>query len=177
MRKGGRYMRYRRRRRTQATLGIVLILIGVLFLMMQFLPGMRYWFALAMRWPFIFFTLGLGLMLFGLLVDTPDMMIPACVLCALGLIFSWQDFTVRWRSWAFLWPLLPAAVGIGQMLAGALKRKRKEVWEGFRLTVISVVLIALLSSIFRPWRFSLYWPVLLIVLGVWLLIRNLFGRR
>ncbi len=167
----------RRRQRTQAVLGVVLILVGVAFLAMQFLPGMRYWLTVAMRWPFIFFTLGLGLMLFGLLTDTPDMMVPACVLCALGLIFYWQDFTWRWRSWMYLWPVIPAAVGIGRMFSGALKRKRKEIWEGFQLAVVSVVLVALLSSIFGPWRLSPYWPVLLIALGLWLLVRNLFGRH
>ncbi len=166
-------------RRTSLAFGIVLILLGVWFLAVQFVPGLNALFGIQMTWPLIIVAVGVLLLVFGMLAGIPGMAIPACVVGGIGLLLYWQNATNNWESWAYAWTLIPGFVGVGVMLNGLLGHDTREsLTGGLWLVIISLVLYAIFASFLGgPSIVGQYWPVLIIALGVLLLVRSLFQRR
>ncbi len=159
--------------------GLLLILLGAWLLAAQFVPGLQAWVETNVDWPLIIVAVGVLLLLLGLLVWVPAMAIPACIVAGIGGILWWQDLTGNWASWAYLWTLIPGFVGIGIVLAGLLRGEgRRALVGGGQLVVLSVVLFALFGYFFgAPPEIQRYWPVLLIVLGLWMIVRYIFRPR
>lgn len=162
-----------RAKRSGIGMGVILILLGVWFIGIQFVPGLGNWFS----WPTIVIGVGALLLLFGLLIGEPGMAVPACIVGGIGGLLYWQNATGQWESWAYVWALIPGFVGLGTILSGLLGGGRDQVRGGASLVVISVVLFSVFGSFFGALGFlGQYWPVLLIVLGVVLLVQALFKR-
>ena len=159
--------------------GIFLIGLGVLFLVGQFL-GVSVWTYL---WPF--FIIGFGLLFFaGMLAagrdnDAGAMAIPGSLFVMLGLIFLYQVIFNHWASWAYVWALLaPTSVGIGLMIFSWWSNRPQLRQPGFVLITIGLILFVVLGGFFElmigfagiqtPGR--ILWPVMLILLGVFLLV-------
>jgi hypothetical protein len=153
----------------------VLILLGALFLVAQFVPGWQRW----LDWPLIVIGVGAFLLIFGLLAGAPGMAVPACIVGGIGGLLYWQNATGNWESWAYAWTLIPGFVGVGAILAAALgEGGREQVNGGLWLVFISLVLFTVFGSFFGALGFlGGYWPALLILLGLLILVRNLFRRR
>ncbi|NBD36456.1 MAG: hypothetical protein GVY30_10735 [Chloroflexi bacterium] len=163
-----------RDRRTSLVGGLLLIVLGTLFLIFRLFPGVRAMIGLTFTWPFFIVAVGGGLFLIGLLTGEPEMAVPACVVAGIGGILYWQNVTSRWDSWAYVWTLIPGFAGVGHILAGVLSGKAKSIREGLETLVVSGVLFVIFASIFGPFAFlGAYWPVLLIALGVVMLVRAL----
>ena len=168
-----------RRTKTNVIGGTLLILLGLLFLVYQIMPERFSFFQVEMGWPLIVVAVGAGLLVFGLLVGAPGMAVPACIVGGIGLLLYWQNATGNWESWAYAWTLIPGFVGIGTILTGLLGggRLRDALEGGLWLILISLVLFAIFSSFLGGMNFfGPYWPALLILMGVLLLVRNLFRR-
>ena len=109
------------------------------------------------------------------------MAVPACIVGGIGGLFYYQNATGDWESWSYVWALIPGFVGVGIILAGLLEGKlRKPLREGGQLVVISLIMFVIAGSIFGALgigRLGDYWPVLLIVVGVLILLGRLFPRR
>lgn len=168
-----------RQRRSSLVGGLILILFGGLFLAVQLFPGLRTLFNFSFSWPW--FVIGAGFLLFilGLLVGAPGMAVPAAIVGGIGGLLYWQNSTGNWASWAYAWTLIPGFVGIGILLAGLLGEKpRQSIREGSQLLIISLVLFAIFSAFLGGGRiFGPYWPVLIILLGLWLLVQSLLRSR
>jgi len=164
-----------RRHRSSLAGGLVLILLGVLFLAVQLMPGLQLWFS----WPLIIVGVGVLLLILGLVTGAPDMAVPACIVGGIGGLLYWQNSTGNWESWAYAWTLIPGFVGVGIVLSGLLGGKpRQPVREGGGLILISLVLFTVFGSFLGGLSLlGPYWPVLLIVLGLWVLVRPLFRSR
>ncbi len=162
-------------RRSSLAAGLVLILLGVLFLVARLVPGFQVW----ISWPWIIIGVGLFLLVVGLLTGSPAMAVPACIVGGIGGLLYWQDATGNWESWAYAWTLIPGFVGVGIILSGLLGGKtRQSLWAGSSLIVISLVLFAIFGSLFGALGpLGPYWPILLIVLGLLMLVRALFRSR
>jgi hypothetical protein len=164
-----------RKRRSSLVGGLLLILLGAWFLISQFLPGLY----LKFSWPWIIIGIGVLMLVIGLLSGEPDMAVPACVVGGIGGLLYWQNATGNWESWAYAWSLIPGFVGVGVILSSLLGGDGgKAVRDGGSLILISLALFA----VFGSWLggltlFGNYWPVLLILWGLWLLIRPLFRSR
>ena len=164
-----------RRRRSSLAGGLLLILLGILFLVVQQVPELQLWFS----WPWIIIGVGGFLLVLGLVIGEPSMAIPACIVGGIGGILYWQEITGNWDSWAYAWTLIPGFVGVGIVVSGLLGGEtRQSIRGGGWLIVISLVLFAVFGSLFGG-RALLgpYWPALLILLGLLLLIRSLFRHR
>ena len=168
-----------RQMRRNLVVGVVLVLLGVWFLVVQFVPGLGGWINIAWSWPLLIMSVGAFLLLFGLLVGAPGMAVPAVIVAGIGGILYYQNATGDWTSWSYLWTLIPGFVGVGVILAGLLGGDfRGSLTEGGGLIIISLILFFIFASIMGGWNLlGDYWPVLLILLGVWLLIRQLFRSR
>jgi hypothetical protein len=155
--------------------GVMLVGLGALFLLFQIVPALRQALDIQFSWPLIVVAVGVFLLVMGVLVKAPDMAVPAVIVGGIGGLLYWQNATGNWESWAYAWTLIPGFVGVGTLLGGLLNGTlRQRLGGGLVLIFISLVMFA----IFGSWLGGLdllgpYWPVLLILLGILILVRPL----
>lgn len=168
-----------RQTRSSLGVGVILVLIGVLVLAANLIPSVRDWLEIDYAWPLIVVGVGVLLFLLGLLTGAPGMAVPASIVAGIGGILYYQNATGNWASWSYLWTLIPGFVGIGIILSGFLSGEwRTSLREG-GLTILTSAFLFVIFWLFLGgssigWE---YWPVLLIVFGLWILVRQLFRRR
>ena len=168
-----------RQSRKNLIIGILLIVIGAFVLFVRLIPGFDNLLEIEFSWPVIVIAVGLFLFILGLLIGVPAMAIPACIVSGIGCILYWQTMTGDWQSWAYLWALIPGFVGIGIILAGFLSGEwRTSLREGLNVILVSLFLLVIfwlfLGGSGIGWE---YWPILLIIFGLSILVRQLFRRR
>jgi hypothetical protein len=165
--------------RSRLAVGVLLLAVGVYFLAAQFYPALGEWINIEFSWPLIVIGVGIFLLVIGLLVGEPDMAVPALIVGGIGGILYYQNTTGDWDSWAFAWALIPGFVGLGMLVSAVLgSRDRGNISGGLWLLVISAVLFLIFGSFLGgPELLGNYWPVLLILLGIWLLARAVLRRR
>lgn len=157
------------RQRSYLVGGVLLVLLGLLLLVFQTVPELQKLLAITDTWPLIVIGVGVGLLVFGLLINAPGMAIPAMIVGGIGGILLWQNLTESWESWSYMWTLIPGFVGVGIVLSGLISGEKlsEAVRGGIRLITISVVLFAVFGAFFGAFLFrELYWPFVLIVLGL-----------
>jgi len=153
--------------------GAVLIIIGAWLLVVQFIPALRGWFS----WPTIIIAVGLLLFLLGVFLGQYEMAIPGCIVGGIGGILFWQNATGNWESWSYIWALIPGFAGTGTLIAGLLRRDGGQVRGGLWTMLVGAVLFLVFGSLFGAVAvLGQYWPVLLIVLGLFALIQGLTKR-
>jgi hypothetical protein len=166
-----------RGRRSSLATGLVLILVGALVFVAQLVPGWDAWFA----WPLYIVSIGVVLLVIGLLTRVPALAIPACIVGGIGGLLYYQNATGNWESWSYAWALIPGFVGVGIIVAGLLSGEfRKPLREGGQLILVSLVMFLAFGSFFGLiglGPLGQYWPVLLIALGVLILFNRLIFRR
>ena len=101
------------------------------------------------------------------------------IMCGIGGLLYWQNETGNWESWAYAWTLIPGFVGVGVFLAELLEGKvRSAVQSGGWLIFISLTMFGIFASFLGgPDWIGPYWPVLLILAGVVMLVRVFVRRR
>lgn len=153
--------------------GTILILVGLLFLSLQMFPELADQLDIGQQWPLFVVGVG-GLFLLGALLGTPPLAVPGSIITGIGGILYYQNITGAWASWAYVWTLIPGFVGIGTVLMGLLGQSRKSnLREGGRLILISLIMFLLFGAFFGGLgSLGRFWPVILIVIGVWLVVRN-----
>ncbi len=156
--------------------GIMLILLGVLFLAREIAPQyFNFW-----EWPFFIIGLGGVFLIWALLSGTGGLAVPGSILAGIGSILYYQNMTGDWQSWSYIWALIPGFVGIGVILSGIIDRNYREAFSGgLVLLLISTMLFFAFGSAFGldP-EITQYWPLLLIGLGLVSLVRALIpGKR
>ncbi|TET51292.1 MAG: hypothetical protein E3J64_07120 [Anaerolineales bacterium] len=155
--------------------GLLLIVVGGVLLAGQFVPDWEIEFS----WPWIVIAVGAGLLFLGLLTGQASMAIPACIVAGIGGILLHQDLTGDWDSWGYMWALIPGFAGVGTILAGVLSGGAvKALREGGKTVLVSLVLFAIFAGFFGALGdIGEYWPVLIIVAGLWAIIRALLPQR
>lgn len=166
-----------KRNRTTLILGILLILAGVYFVLVNAVPGFADLINITFSWPVIVMLVGAGLLVLGLLTGTPEMAVPAFIVAGIGGILYYQNMTGNWGSWAYLWTLIPGFSGLGILAAWLLgDRKKQSVRSALDTIGTSLVLFVVFGAFFGAFRdLGPYWPVLLIVAG--LLVGARFHQR
>ena len=171
------------KRRGSLTVGFLLILLGGWFLAVQFVPEISDWITKLADWPVWVIGPGLIFILAGLISGVTDLMIPGSIISGIGLILYYQNVTGDWQSWSYAWALIIVFVGIGIFLANLFKGDlRTAIEEGGAPFMTGAIMFLIFGSIFRAafGQSSLlgdYWPVLLILFGIWLLVRPLLRRK
>ena len=164
--------------RSRIATALVLIILGVWFLLVQFVPALQGFSINGRTWPLIIVGLGVLFGLIGLVAWTPAFLVPACVIGGIGGLLYYQNLTGDWQSWAYAWTLIPGFAGVGVFLSSLLSgRIREAISSGVWLVFISGTLFLIFSSFLGgPSLLGIYWPVLIILLGVILLARSIFSR-
>jgi hypothetical protein len=141
----------------------ILILAGAAFLLQFFLGGTR-------EPGFVFvgtaaLLLGLFFFLFTLNVDLSSL------IGELRGPIAWDDMEV-------LWPVFPMIGGIALVAMSILSRETEAFWVGVMAVVVGVVALAFtLGLADGTAELVKFWPLLLILLGGGMLLRQLFGHR
>lgn len=140
--------------------GVMLILIGIFLLAAQF--GYICWDNL---WPFIL-IIGGGLFLFGFLANRNNygLLMPGTILTIVGLLFLYTN-AGRWDALEYLWPTFILAPGVGFILMYLFAPKGNGLW----IPAVILVFIALIFYV-QFWDIFRFWPVILIVIGLYILI-------
>jgi hypothetical protein len=151
--------------------GVILILLGLGFLVFQFFPDLFGGFS----WPWILLIIGGVFFIAALVGRIGGLMIPGTILLGLGGIFLYQTQTGNWESWAYIWSLIPGFVGLGMLLGGLFDRELAQArGAALIMMVISLILFAVFGGFFglEPGILR-YWPIILILFGLWVLIKAL----
>ncbi len=170
-----------RERRSDLVFGVILLLVGALYLAAQFnwLPGLNRILNIQYQWPLIVIGVGVLLFLIGLLARSPGMSVPACIVAGVGGILYWDNATGNWASWSYTWTLIPGFIGVGILLSTLLGGKEKGGYrEGLRLILVSAILFVIFVMIFSGQSYFVkYWPVLVIIAGLWVIIQAFIRRK
>ena len=157
-------------RRGNVVGGVILILVGGLFLLGQLIPG----FYRGFSWPLIIVGVGLIFLVAAAISRVGPLAVPACILGGIGGILYYQNLTGNWESWAYMWALIPGFVGVGTIISDLLSPIPHMTSAGWTLILISLIMFFIFGGAFGlGGEFSKYWPVLLIVLGLIALARAL----
>ncbi len=156
---------------------LTLIGIGAWFLALEIVPTLKGFAYGAQTWPLPIIGIGLFLALIALLSWTPGLFVPASIVSGVGALLWWQNTTQNWDSWAYAWALIPGFVGIGMILAGILERNPGTLKAGGWMIFNSLILFAIFGSFLGGGEIvARYWPVLLILFGLMLLIQGVRRR-
>lgn len=168
-----------RNRTGTVVLAVLLILFGLLWLATQIFPDLNFIENLNFDWPWLVIGAGVALLVIGLLTRQPDMAVPAFIVGGIGCLLYYQNSTGDWASWAYAWALIPGFAGLGTIVAGLLKgNSSRQIGEGLSMIVVSAILFAIFGSFLGgPNWLGPYWPVLLILAGLWVLFSGLLRRR
>lgn len=162
-------------RRATVVSGIILILLGLLFLAGQFFPDLVGFF----EWPFSIIGVGLIFLLAAILSGRGGLAIPGMIIGGIGGILYLQNVSNAWASWSYMWALIPGFVGLGIILSGLINRHfRSALGSGFSLIMISLVMFFIFGGSFGldP-QLLQYWPMLLIAFGLMLILNIIFPRK
>ena len=165
--------------RANLAIGILLILLGGWFLSAQLFPNLNDIFNIENAWPLIVIGVGIFLLLLGLIIRAPGLAVPACIVGGIGGILYWQYINQNWETWSYIWTLIPGFVGAGIILARLLGDEDQGAYRsGIKLMVISLILFVVFY-LFLGGRGVLadYWPVLIILLGIWVFAQALLRRK
>ncbi len=167
-----------RQLRSSAVIGLMLVAVGALLLVGQFLKIDLWRFI----WPL--FVLIPGVILFALTVSAGRsaaiLAIPASIVTMTGLLLLYQSVTGHWESWAYAWALIfPVSLGIGLSIAGkrSASADMRKVGDGmtrFGLIVFLVlgVFFELVLRISGGGAARVFWPAMLVLAGLYLIVRQ-----
>jgi hypothetical protein len=147
-------------------MGVILIVIGVFFLMIQsdIIDWNNFWALILVLLGLAFFT--------GFLLDRKNfgLLMPATILTIIGVLFLYLSLT-DWDQMEYLWPTFILAPGIGFFLMHFSTPKTDKLYiPGTILVVISLAFFT------QFWQLFAYWPYFLIGIGVYLVLKY-FGTR
>ena len=157
--------------------GLILILIGGWFLLRQLglnLPG------IGNLWP-IFPTLG-GLAIIGLFLRNQEdegVLVPGVAGFLIGIFFFFFTLGIfEWAEMGQLWPVFPLIGGLA-FLATWLGGGRHE--PGLLVPAFGGLAVGVIGLVFTLGGFGVslivnYWPVILILVGLWVLAQNLIRQ-
>lgn len=176
-----------RPRRPSMILGGLLVLVGAVLLIGQFVRiDVGHY-----GWPFFLIAPGVVILFIALTARGAlgeGLAILGSIITVTGLILLYQNATDHFESWAYAWALIfPGAVGAGMILYGLAAGRPGNLRAGTRLVGIGVVLFLLGVAFFEGiigisgYQFGRSAGVavgaLIIVMGALLLILNLTSSR
>lgn len=160
--------------------GTLLIGFGLLTLASQVFRDVVFW---SYLWPLAVVICGAlffaGMFLGGRQVS--GLAIPGTIITGIGLLLLYQSLTSHWESWAYSWALIVVFVGLGIFIMGAHAKDEGRRRAGVKVMKVGLILFVVFGAFFemifsmdRSLGFrGLLFPVLLVLLGVYLIVSRL----
>ena len=156
--------------------GLILILLGVWFLAVQFIPQLKVW--AKGNWTLSIIGIAAIFLVVSILNNIPGLSIPAFIIGGIGGLLYYQNVTGDWGSWAYAWTLIPSFVGFGLLFFSLQTKDKGTLKAGFILLYISALLFFAFGSFLGVSKQIIqFWPILLITTGLWSMSRSLFGKK
>ncbi len=166
--------------------GTLLVGFGLLSLLSQIFRDMINW---SYLWPVSIIIFG-GLFFAGMFFggrQVSGLAIPGTIIAGIGSLLLYQNLTSHWESWAYSWSLIILFVGLGIYLMGLYGRDDGQQRSGLKVMKVGFILFVIFGAFFEM-MFSMdrtlgargvLFPALLILLGLYLVVRRLglFGAR
>ena len=160
--------------------GAILIGLGLLALVSQIFRADYIWNYL---WPFIIIGFG-GLFFVAMLLggkQSGGFAIPGSIISGVGLILLYQNLTGRWESWSYGWTVILMLVGLGIFISGLWSGNEHQRQSGLKVLKVGFILFIIFgalfeivfSDLFAPGFRQIVFPVLLILLGLYLIISRM----
>jgi len=151
-------------------LGITLICIGALFILNKAD-------IFSFSWPLILIVIGIAIFAGASPGKRRDSVFPSSLLVLLGLSFLIQQSHWFYRGFADGWPLFMISVGLAFIFAYLAQTNKGTglLIPGGILTGLGTLFLLAENRIIDwhgLWKIFNWWPVILIVLGLWLLLRK-----
>ncbi len=160
--------------------GTLLIGFGLIWLVSQLFRDVLNW---SYIWPLAIVVAGAlffaGMFLGGRSVS--GLAIPGTIVGGIGLLLLYQNLTGHWESWAYSWALIVIFVGAGIFFSGLYGRDEGQRRAGTKVAKIGFILFVIFGAFFemifsmdRSLGFrGVLFPILLILLGVYLVLHRL----
>lgn len=171
-----------RRNLTSAIIGIFLVLLGVFYLVDQFvnIPLTAY------LWPVLVIAFG-GMFFVGMVAGGPSsgtLAIPGSIIVTIGLISLAETIFGHAEGWSYSWALIVASVGAGFIIRGYWTHNEPDRERGWRLVRLGLILFLVFGAFFElVLGFSnnslaarIFWPLALIGVGVYLFLARILFR-
>ena len=156
--------------------GLILILLGMWFLAVEFVPQLKAW--ADGQWALLIIGIGVIFLVVSILNNVPALSIPAFIIGGIGGLLYYQNVTGDWASWAYAWTLIPGFVGLGLLFYSLQASDKGTRSAGFILLLISSILFAIFGSLLgASQEITKYWPLLLIIVGGRTMFRALAGGK
>jgi hypothetical protein len=165
--------------RSSLRTGLALIFLGAVFLVLQVLPGVSDVFRGENAPALVLFGVALLLAIIGIVAGAAGMIIPVCIVAGIGGIFYWQTaLGAGYLTWSYAWTLIPGFIGVGIFLNELLSgHPLKGLSDALGPLAFSIVAFLVFGSAFGGiTALGVYWPALLIVLGLLFLLQPLLRR-
>jgi hypothetical protein len=160
--------------------GSILIGLGLLTLLDRLVPGLD----LGSLWPIFIIAFGalFFIAMFAMGKSGAGFAIPGTIISGIGLILLYQTISSNWVSMSYFWALILFFVGLGIYIMGWYGEDANQKKSGRDVMKIGLILFIIFGAFFEALFSSLnslLFPVLLILLGVYLVISRLglFNRK
>ena len=151
--------------------GMILILLGLMFLVFQFFPTL---FGDVLEWPWVIIGIGVIFLALSVALRVGGFAIPGFIVTGIGAMLMVQEATGNWESWAWSWSLIPGFAGLGILFGGLFDDDLRDARSGaWILLALSAGFLVIFGSAFQfGWEYARFWPVILILLGAWVLLQQ-----
>lgn len=108
--------------------GYLLLALGAFFLISQWLG----WSFAGLLWPLFVILPGAAFLYAAIKGDekATGLIYPGAIIAGTGAILFMQNLTGHWESWAYIWTLYPALVGLAMTFEGKRRERRSHVETG-----------------------------------------------
>ena len=148
--------------------GLGLAAVGLVLLVLTIVLGEKFNIAL----PLVFLVMGGGFFLLVAQLRSQwewarFLYVPGMLCISFGLIFLLNVLTGDWKSWAYAWLLLAAAIGMGLLLAN-----REHFWHrwitlvGWGMTLAGIVFFVVFGTVAGGLFIQMAAPVILVAAGL-----------
>jgi len=160
--------------------GTLLIAFGLLSLAGEVFRGFNWGFL----WPFL--VIGVGVLFFVAMFaggkQAAGFAIPGTIVSGVGLVLLFQNLTRHWESMSYFWTLIILFVGAGIYIMGAYGNDPGQKKSGASVMKVGLILFIIFGAFFEMIFSSfgnLIFPILLILLGVYLVLSRsgLLGKH
>jgi hypothetical protein len=169
------------RNRGNIYLSLLLIIAGLYLLLVNLLgPWLHLWWDAL--WPGVLLLAALAFYLpiavwWGRRPSLAGLAVPGTIFLANAAILFYNTLTGDWDAWAYLWALEPLAVAAGLYLTWLLGvRSRGLLIGALILGLVGLGLFLAFGILFGSVIAGVVAPFVLIALGLWLLVRGVWGR-
>lgn len=146
--------------------GTILIILGLVFL-----TGI----SLAMIWPLFILVPAVMLWFPAITKKDEESIIPAIILTIISLMFfSITTGLLPWNSMTWMWPLFILGPGLGLLAYSQISRKKEAKESRIPGMILTILASIFLINTLLSWNF---WPLLLIILGIIIIINYSKNKR